>query len=275
MSLNINSKIKLNSGTEIPVFGLGTYKLTGERQVKESVLAALEEGYRLIDTAQMYQNEEYVGQAIRESSIPRKEIFVTTKLDNDQHGYDRAKMSFDESLNRLKSGYVDLFLIHWPVEGLRMESWRALVDIYDQGGAKAIGVSNYTIRHIKELLAESQTRPAVNQVEFNPFNYQDNLLSFCNEEGIRMEGYTPLSRGHKFRNSIVREMSEKYSKTPPQILLRWAVQHSVIPVPKSSHKKRIKENADIFDFNLTGEDMEKLNGVNENYRLAMDPHKIK
>ena len=275
MNLNINSKIKLNNGTKIPVFGFGTYKLTGEKLVRESVSSALETGYRLIDTAQMYQNEEYVGRAVRESNIPREEIFVTTKLDNDQHGYDRAKKSFDESLARLKLGYIDLFLIHWPVEGLRMESWRALVDIYNQGSAKSIGVSNYTVRHLNELLAESEIRPAVNQVEFNPFNFQNELLSFCNEEGISMEGYTPLSRGYKFDNKIVKELSGKYLKTPPQIILRWVVQHSVIPIPKSSHNERIKENADIFDFTITDKDMEKLNKINENYRLAMDPHKIK
>ncbi len=173
MELKIDTRTKLNSGTEIPVFGFGTYQLTGEKRIKLAVTAALETGYRLIDTAQMYGNEEYVGEAIRQSGIPREEIFITTKLDNDQHGYDKAKRSFDKSMDRLQLGYVDLFLIHWPIEGLRLESWRALVDIYNQGGARAIGVSNYTIRHLKELLAEFETKPAVNQVEFNPFNFQD------------------------------------------------------------------------------------------------------
>jgi len=275
MELKINNREKLSSGTEIPVFGFGTYQLTGEKRVKEAVSAALESGYRLVDTAQMYGNEGYVGEAIRQSGIPREEIFLTTKLDNDQHGYDKARKSFDESMDRLQLGYVDLFLIHWPIEGLRLESWRALVDIYNQGGAKAIGVSNYTIRHLKELFANSETRPAVNQVEFNPFNFQEDLLSFCKEEGIRLQAYTPLSRANKFNNEIIQKISGKYSKTPAQIMLRWAVQHNVIPIPKSSHKERIKENSDIFDFNIEGRDMESLDTLNENYRLAMDPHEIK
>ncbi len=275
MELEINSRINLNGGTEIPVLGFGTYQLTGEKLVNEAVSAALETGYRLIDTAQMYGNEEYVGEAIRQSGIPREEVFITTKLDNDQHGYDKAKKSFDKSMDRLRLGYVDLFLIHWPIEGLRIESWRALVDIYNQGGAKAIGVSNYTIRHLKELFANSETKPAVNQVEFNPFIFQDDLLSFCKEEGIRLQGYTPLSRTNKFDHKTIQEISGKYSKSPAQVMLRWAVQHNVIPLPKSSHGERIKENADIFDFNIKDKDMEKLNTLSENYRLAMDPHEIK
>ena len=223
----------------------------------------------------MYGNENLVGDVIRQSGIPRKEIFITTKLDNDQHGYDKAKQSFDKSMDRLQLDYVDLFLIHWPVEGLRLESWRALVDIYNQGGAKAIGVSNYTIRHLKELFDNSETKPAVNQVEFNPFNFQDDLLSFCKEEGIRIQGYTPLSRTNKFNNDTIQELSGKYSKTPAQIMLRWALQHNVIPIPKSSHAERIKENAHVFDFFIEDQDMEKLDSLHENYRLALDPHEIK
>jgi diketogulonate reductase-like aldo/keto reductase len=264
MDLNLMSRLKLNSGTEMPVFGFGTYRLGGEKKVKESVHAALEAGYRLIDTAQMYGNEQYIGEAVRESGIPREEIFVTTKLDNDQHGYGMAKISFDRSMDRLKLGYIDLFLIHWPVAGLRLESWRALVDIYKQGKVKAIGVSNYTIGHLKELFGDSGIRPAVNQVEFNPFNFRSELLSFCKEEGIKIQGYTPLSRADKFRNPVVKEISYKYSKTPAQIFLRWALQHNVIPVPKSSHKERIEENADIFDFKIEDEDMEILNSLNAN-----------
>ncbi len=275
MDLKINSRKKLNNGTEIPVLGFGTYRLTGEKQVKEAVTAALETGYRLIDTAQMYENEEYVGEAIRESGIPREEIFLTTKLDNDQHGFDKAKKSFDKSMDRLRLGYIDLFLIHWPIEGLRVESWRALVDIYNQGGAKTIGVSNYTIRHLKELFANSDVKPSINQVEFNPFNFQNDLLFFCKEEGIHIEGYTPLSRANKFKNKTIQEISRNYSRSPARVMLRWAIQHNVIPLPKSSHSDRIKENAGIFDFSIDENDMEKLDSLNENYRLAMDPHGIK
>ena len=274
MSLRLDSKVKLNNGTEMPVIGFGTYQLTEEKKAKDAIIAALETGYRLIDTAQMYNNEKFVGEAIRESGIAREEIFVTTKLDNDQHGFDKAKKSFKESLSRLKLDYVDLFLIHWPIGGARIETWNALIDIYDRGGAKAIGVSNYTKKHLQEIFTNSQTKPAVNQVEFNPFNFQNDLLKYCSEQDIKLEGYTPLSRADKFKNEVVQEVAKKYSKTPAQIFLRWAVQQNVIPIPKSSHKERIKENADIFDFNIEDDDLEKLNLLNQNYRLAMDPHEF-
>jgi diketogulonate reductase-like aldo/keto reductase len=275
MTLNLKSRIKLNNDKEIPVLGFGTYQLRGEKKVKESVQAALETGYRLIDTAQMYGNEKLVGEAIRESGIPREEIFITTKLDNDQHGYEKAKSSFDKSMDRLNLGYIDLFLIHWPVERLRLESWRALVEIYNEGRVNIIGVSNYTVGHLKELFASSDVKPAVNQVEFNPFNFQAELLCFCNEQGIKLEGYTPLSRGTKFMDKTIRDISAKYSKTPAQVFLRWAVQQGVIPIPKSSHKERIKENTGIFDFNIEVKEMEILDSLNENYRLAMNPQKLK
>ncbi len=248
----------------MPVFGFGTYNINGEKAVQEAVSSALQNGYRLIDTAQMYGNEIYVGKVIRECGILREEIFVTTKLDNDQHGFDKTKKSFDESMKKLNIGYIDLFLIHWPLGGARVETWNAMVEIYKHGAVKAIGVSNYTPRHLEEIFANSETKPAVNQVEFNPFNFQKDLLSFCDGKGIKVEGYTPLSRAYKFKNKVVQEVSQKYSKTPAQIFLRWALQHNVIPIPKSSHKERIKENAAIFDFSIEDEDMEKLNSVSLN-----------
>jgi diketogulonate reductase-like aldo/keto reductase len=275
MKLNLNSKVKLSNGIEMPVLGFGTYMMTDEKTVIDAVAGALEAGYRLLDTAQMYDNEEYVGEAIRRSGIPREEIFVTTKLDNNQHGFDKSKLSFDVSLSKLKLNYVDLFLIHWPIADLRLESWRALIDIYNQGGARAIGVSNYTIRHLKELFSNFEIKPVVNQVEINPFNYHEVLLKFCKGEGIQVEGYTPLLRGKKFKNNIVQELSKKYSKTPAQIMLRWAIQHEVIPIPKTIHLERIKENADIFDFDIEDMDMKKLDILNENYRLALDPREIR
>lgn len=259
----------------MPILGFGTYMIKGEKKVKESVSAALDAGYRLIDTAQMYDNEEFIGEAIRDSGIPREEIFITTKLNNNEHGLDKAKRAFDISMDKLKLDYLDLFLIHWPIKGLRLESWKALENIYQQKGTRAIGVSNYTIRHLKELFMNSEIKPAVNQVEFNPFNYHERILSFCNEEGIKLEAYTPLSRGNKFKHKTIIELSDKYSKSPAQIMMRWAIQHKVIPIPKSTHKERIEENADIFDFNIEDEDMDKLDSLNENYRLAMDPHEIK
>ncbi len=275
MEKKLNSKIKLNSGNEMPVLGLGTYKLTDEKTVHKAVESALEIGYRLIDTASMYNNEEFVGDAIQNSNIPREEIFVTTKLDNDQHGYDNTLKAFDISLKKLKLDYIDLYLIHWPVTGLRNESWKALEKLYEQNVCKSVGVSNYTIRHLSELFENSNLKPAVNQVEFNPFNYQKKLLDFCKENGIQLEGYTPLARSKRFDHPEVKKIAEKHSKTPAQILIRWAIQQNVIIIPKSSNPERIKENSNVFDLQLDDEDMKKLNSLNENLRFAMDPAEIK
>lgn len=275
MKLELKSKTKLNSGNKMPVLGLGTYKLNDEKTVQTAVESALEIGFRHIDTAAMYNNEEFVGSAIRNSNIPREEIFITTKLDNDQHGYDKTLKAFDISLKKLKLDYADLYLIHWPVTGLRNESWKALEKLYEQNVCKSVGVSNYTIRHLNELFENSDLKPAVNQVEFNPFIYQKELLDFCKENGIQLEGYTPLARSKRFDHPDVKKIAEKHSKTPAQTLIRWAIQQNVIVIPKSANPDRIKENSNVFDFQLDDEDMTKLNSLSENLRFAMDPAEIK
>lgn len=268
--LRIETVVKLNNGVEMPLFGLGTYQATGSGTT-EAVLHALEIGYRLIDTAEMYGNEREVGEAVRESGIPREEIFVTTKLWNDYHGYEEALRSFEGSLRRLGMDYVDLYLIHWPVENLRMDSWRALEQLYEDEKCRAIGVSNYMTWHLEEVLEESSTVPAVDQVEFSPYLNQRELLEFCKSKYVQLEGYSPLGKGKIVSAIELVPISQKYSKTPAQILIRWALQHNIVTIPKSSNRDRIQENADVFDFEIAPEDMLILDDLDENLRTSWDP----
>ncbi|MGE5429735.1 MAG: aldo/keto reductase [Syntrophomonadaceae bacterium] len=274
MKLTINDKATLNNGVGIPFFGLGVYLSDPGKETYNAVLWALEAGYRHIDTAAFYKNEKDVGLAIKDSNIPREEIFVTTKLWNDDHGYDKVLKAFDTSLNLLGFDYMDLYLIHWPVSGLRNESYKALETIAKEGRAKAIGVSNYTTSHLKELLNSCQVVPAVNQVEFSPFLYQKGLLEFCNENNIQLESYSPLARASKLNDSRLKEIAGHYGKTTAQVMIRWALEHKIAVIPKSVHKERIYENADVFDFEISKEDMQLLDSLDENYRVAWDPSRI-
>ncbi len=274
MKITINDKVKLNNGVMMPYFGLGTYKIENPKEAVSAVRASLETGYRLIDTARMYINERYVGEAVSASGIPREEIFITSKLWISEHGRDKTFFAVDDSLRQLRTDYIDLYLIHWPSGGKRIETWKALETLIDEGKCRAIGVSNFAFKHINELLDNCRVVPAVNQVEFSPFLYQKDLLEFCREKGIQLEGYSPLGRGNKVKDPKIASTAEKYSKTPAQILIRWSLQHKVIVIPKSSDKNRIKENADIFDFEISGDDMEYLDSLDCNYRLADDPGKI-
>lgn len=274
MNLTINDKAKLNNGVEIPYFGLGVYLSVPGEETFNAVRWALEAGYRHIDTAAFYKNEHDVGKAIKESSIPREEIFVTTKLWNDDHGYDKTLRAFDESLKKLGFDYVDLYLIHWPVSGLRNESYRALETILKDGRARAIGVSNYTTSHLRELLNSCQVVPAVNQVEFSPFLYQKGLLEFCLQNNIQLEAYSPLARASKLSDRRLKEIAARYGKTTAQIMIRWALEHKIVVIPKSAHKERIFENADVFNFEISAGDMQILDSLDENYRVAWDPSRI-
>jgi diketogulonate reductase-like aldo/keto reductase len=272
--LKIDTKVKLNNGVEMPLFGLGTFQMRSGKETQQAVLAALEAGYRLIDTAQMYGNEEDVGIAMKKSGIPREEIFITTKLWNSEHGYQKALNACEESLEKLGLPYVDLYLIHWPVQGLRNETWKAMVTLLEGGKCRAIGVSNYMIRHLEELVAHSDTVPAVNQVEFSPYLYLSDLLEFCRKHKIQLEAYSPLTKGYKLNDQKLANVAKKYSKTPAQILIRWVLQKDVVVIPKSSHKERILENADVFDFEISPEDMKLLDSFNQNMRTSWDPTTI-
>jgi diketogulonate reductase-like aldo/keto reductase len=272
-NLTIESTVTLNTGLNMPLFGLGTYQAHG-REVEKAVKAALDEGYRLIDTAAMYGNEEEVGKAIRESGIAREDIFVTTKLWNSDHGYENALNAFEKSLNRLDIGYIDLFLIHWPVEGLRADTWRAFEELYESKQLRAIGVSNYLIHHLKDLLQIAQVPPAVDQVEFSPFLYQKELLEFCHKNDIRLEAYSPLTKGRKLDDPELRTIAEKYDKSVAQLLIRWSLQHDIITIPKSSRAERIQENARVFDFEISDEDMKKMDSMNEDLHTAWNPSSV-
>jgi diketogulonate reductase-like aldo/keto reductase len=269
-SLDLDTVVRLNNEVEMPLFGLGTYQAS-RKGTEEAVLYALEIGYRLIDTAQMYGNEREVGNAVRRSGIPREEIFVTTKLNNSNHGYERALSSLETSLDLMGLSYVDLFLIHWPVEDLRGESWRALEKLLEEGKCRSIGVSNYTIGHLNELSQSSSTMPAVNQVEFSPYLYQKDLLEFCRSNTIQLEGYSPLTKGEHLGDPALGATASKYSKTPAQILLRWALQKEIVTIPKSTSVERLQENADIFDFEISQEDMAALDSFNIDLRTSWDP----
>jgi len=267
-------KAKMNNGIEIPLLGLGTYSITSRKEVENAVNSALEAGYRLIDSASAYYNEKEIGRVIKKNSVPRKDVFITTKLDNWDHGYDKALRAFDESLKKLDMEYVDLYLIHWPISGKRKESWKALEKIYKDGRAKSIGVSNYTVLHLKELFDYAEIIPAVNQVELNPFVYPEDILEICRENNIIVEAYTPLARAKKFKHPVIQEMIKKYGHTPAQILLRWCLQHGAVVIPKSSNRERIFENAGIFDFEIAENDIGKMNKLDENLRSSPDPNEI-
>ena len=274
MKLNINSKLKLNNGVEIPILGLGTYLSEQGYQAFEAINYALDAGYRHFDTAAFYFNEESVGKAIRESSIDRKEIFVTTKVWNSDHGYEKTLKAFELSMKKLDIEYADLYLVHWPVEKLRRETWKALEKIYNEGLVRAIGVSNYTIQHLEELLEDCTIEPAVNQVEYHPFLYQKKLRDYCRSKNIVLESYSPLTKGQRIDDKHLTEIAKKYHKTNAQILIRWNLEQEVVVIPKSSNKERIIENSKVFDFTIKPEDMEKLNALNEGYRCTWDPSEI-
>ena len=269
--LTIDTKVELNNGVKMPIFGLGLYQTRKGKETQDAVHYALEAGYRLIDTAAMYGNEEDVGEAVRKSGLPREKIFITSKLWNSDHGYDKALSAFEESRKKLGLYYVDLYLIHWPVEVLRKESWRALETLLREGKCRAIGVSNYMIWHLEELLSDSSMVPAVNQVEFSPYLYQKDLLDFCRNHHIQVEAYSPLTKGYKLHDPKLANMASKYSKSPAQILIRWALQKGVVVIPKSSRKESIHENADVFDFAISPEDMKVLDSFNEDLRTSWDP----
>lgn len=263
-------KTKLNNNIEMPLLGLGVYDMHDDEAVK-AVEHALKTGYRLIDTASMYGNEKQVGEGVRNSGIPREEIFVTTKVNNTDHGFDSTLRAFDQSMKKLDIGHIDLYLVHWPIRHKRNETWKALEHLYDQKMVRAIGVANYMVPFLEELETYSNVVPAVNQVEFSPWLYLEDLLNTCRTKGIVLQSYTPLVRGKKFDDPRLQNLCTKYNKTPAQIILRWNLQLGVSTIPKSSNPKRIEENFDIFDFAITPEDMSILCSMDEGFRVVDDP----
>lgn len=265
------SRTRLNNGETMPVFGLGVWQLPRGRATREAVGAALEAGYRLIDTASMYGNEADVGAAVRASGLARAEVFVTTKLWNDDQGYASALRAFERSRAALDLGPVDLYLLHWPVPGRRLDSWRALRELQQRGECRNIGVSNFTVAQLAELIDSSGVVPVVDQVEFSPFLYQRDLLDYCRREGIQLEAYAPLTRGRRLGDEVVRTVAAAHGRTPAQVLIRWGLQHRVVEIPKSSRTERIRENSGALGFELSGEEMRRLDALDEQYRTSWDP----
>ena len=260
----------LHNGVRMPWLGLGVYKAQEGEEVVRAVRTALEAGYRSIDTAKLYENEEGVGRAVRESGIPREELFITTKVWNSDQGYEQTLAAFDTSMRKLGLEVLDLYLIHWPVKGKYKETWRALEKLYKEGRVRAIGVSNFQPHHLDDLMADAEIKPMVNQVELHPLLTQKPLLAYCKEHGIQVEAWRPIMQG-KLNVPVLLDLAAKYGKTPAQIVLRWDLQNGVVVIPKSVTPERIRENADVFDFELTAEDMLAIDSLNENRRMGPDP----
>ena len=265
--------IALNNGVDIPQLGFGVYQVE-PADTKDATLTALEVGYRHIDTAQMYGNEEGVGEAVKESGIPRDEIFVTSKLNNSFHAHDDALKAFDDSLGRLGLDQVDLFLIHWPLPGIDIdftETWKALEEIYASGRARSIGVSNFQPKHIRRLVQETDVVPAVNQIEVHPFLIQDELRAVNTEHGIATEAWSPIAQGLVLDNPVIGGIATEHGKTPAQVVLRWHVQRGDIVFPKSVTRSRVEENFDIFDFELSESEIGFISALNKDHRTGPDP----
>lgn len=274
MPTSLTDTTTLHNGVKMPWFGLGVFKVKEGAEVVESVKVAIKNGYRSIDTAAIYQNEEGVGQGIKESEIPRKELFITSKVWNADQGYESALQAYETSLNKLSLEYLDLYLIHWPGKNKFKETWKALEKLYKDGRVRAIGVSNFKIHHLEELLKDAEIKPMVNQVEYHPHLTQKDLLAFCEKEGIQLEAWSPLKQGELLTDSTINEIAEKYGKTAAQVILRWDLQTKVVTIPKSIKEQRIIENANIFDFELSSEDIKKLDGLNKNERVGSDPDEM-
>jgi diketogulonate reductase-like aldo/keto reductase len=266
----LDSRVKLHNGVEMPVMGLGTWRIADGEEARSSVKYAIQQGYRMIDTAAAYYNETGVGQGIRESNVPREELFIVTKVANDDQGYDSTLKAFDESMKKLKLDYLDLYLIHWPGKYKFKDTWRAMEKLYEEGRVKAIGVCNFHAHHLDELIDSSSVVPMVNQVECHPLLNQADLHRYCKDRKIQLEAYSPLMRGHLDLTAL-NQLAEKYGKTPAQIVLRWDLQNGIVVIPKSVHPKRIDENSQVFDFELADEDMEVINSLNTNKRFCGHP----
>lgn len=261
----------LSNGNKMPQLGLGVLKAQDGTEVENAVLTALKHGYRLIDTAAIYGNEAGVGEALKKTDVPRSEIFLTTKVWNNNQGYKRTLMAFENSLRLLQTDYVDLYLIHWPVAGKFKETWRALETLYKSGKVKAIGVSNFQVHHLEELMVDAEITPMVNQVEVHPHLQQHELLDYAREHNIRLEAWRPIMMGEVSLLPELRQLGKKHGKSPAQVALRWLNQRGIVVIPKSVKEHRIQENADIFDFELNAEEMNLIASLNRNRRLGPDP----
>ncbi|MCY9514025.1 aldo/keto reductase [Paenibacillus apiarius] len=275
MSKNLQDTVTLHNGINMPWLGLGVFKVEEGPELVQAVTSAIAHGYRSIDTAAIYENESSVGQGIREAmletKVSREDLFVTSKVWNADLGYESTLAAYEASLEKLGLEYLDLYLIHWPVHGKYKEGWRALETLYQEGRVKAIGVSNFQIHHLEDLMKDAVIKPMINQVEFHPRLTQKELLRFSKEQGIQLEAWSPLMQGGLLDNPMLKEIAAKYGKSVAQVILRWDLQHGVITIPKSTKEHRIIENAALFDFELTQEDIDQIDELNQNLRVGPDP----
>ncbi|MGG1484961.1 aldo/keto reductase [Peribacillus castrilensis] len=275
MVKNLQDTTTLHNGVKMPWFGLGVFKVEEGPELVNAVKVAIKHGYRSIDTAAIYENEEGVGQGIREglkeAGISREDLFVTSKVWNADLGYESTIAAYEKSLQKLGLEYLDLYLIHWPVEGKYKEAWRALETLYKEGKVKSIGVSNFQIHHLKDLMEDAEVKPMVNQVECHPRLTQKEVQAFCKEQGIQLEAWSPLMQGELLDNEVLQAIATKHGKSVAQVILRWDLQNGIVTIPKSTKEHRIVENSTVFDFELTEEEMNQIDGLNQNHRVGPDP----
>ena len=260
----------LSNGVQMPLLGLGVYDMYN-KEAEQAVLDALEIGYRLIDTAALYENEQEIGNAVRASGLPRQDIFVTTKVGNPDQGYDSTLKAFDTSMKKLNMDYVDLYLVHWPIKGKRKDTWKALEQLYAEKRVRAIGVANYLVPFLDELFTYATTPPVLDQVELTPWLFQPDLVNYCKQHNIQLQSYSPITRGKKLDDPRLLQLCGKYGKTPAQIVLRWNIEHGISTIPKSSRKIRLQENFDVLSFTLSAEDVAFMDSFNEDFRICDNP----
>ncbi|MFE6167942.1 aldo/keto reductase [Viridibacillus arvi] len=265
----------LNNGIKMPVLGYGVFRVENGAELAEAVKTAIKKGYRSIDTAQIYGNEEMVGQGIKEAIaeglVTREELFITSKVWNAGLNYEAALAAYDDSLSKMGLDYLDLYLIHWPGHDQYLDAYKALETIYKEGRVRSIGVSNFQVHHLENLLKETEIKPVINQIEFHPRLTQQEVRNYCTEHDIQVEAWSPLMNGELLKDETIQSIAAKHNKTAAQIVLKWDLQHQVVTIPKTMTESRMEENINVFDFELTTEEMAKIDGLNENFRCGPNP----
>lgn len=274
MNLTIESTKTLHNGVEMPRFGLGVYKMTDKEAAVEAMVKAIQTGYKAIDTATVYDNEAEVGEAVRAGGVKREELFITSKVWNTDQGYDQTLHAFEASLKRLDMDYLDLYLTHWAIPDTFEETYRAIERLYDEKLIRAAGVSNHQQHHLEKILAKANTKPMVNQIELHPQLTQEPLREFCAAQDIAVTSWSPLARGRLLEDPVLSEIGEKHGKSIAQTIIRWHLQNDLIVIPKSVTPSRIAENADVFDFSLSQDDMKRISGLNQDWRSGTHPDEI-